>query len=346
MMRDALALGSAWIGALLFSGVVLADEGGEVREWLNRMNHALTNLDYQGTLVYHHDNQLDAIRIVHIANENGEHERLTSLNGAPREVVRTQDTVTCILPDDESVTLDRRLTTNLFPSMPPSQVDDLGKHYQFKLGGLDRVAGLTARVISIDPRDQYRYGYRLWLEHETGMLLRSELLDTDGEPVEQVMFTEISLGDHIPLSALEPQFTSLPVDFGPRPPSQPADIRTESAALRPEAVGQHSLEWAAASVPPGFHLKSHEWEKLSEDAPPAEHLVFTDGLSSVSVYVEDADRAAAAVPRGGSRMGAISAFSRQHDGYRITVVGEVPPVTVRSIASRIYRRSDAVAAND
>lgn len=342
----AAALACSLVLIALVGGAVRADESGEVRDWLDRMNHALSNLDYQGTFVYQHDNQLDSIRIVHIVNERGEHERLTSLNGAPREVIRTENTVRCILPDDNSIVVNRRLTTSLFPTMPASQVADLGRHYRFKLGPRDRIAGLETRVIGVMPRDPYRYGYRLWLENDTGMLLKSQLLDHDGNSLEQVMFTDISLGDRIPLSALKTQFGDAGLDFGPTPPTPTDDAdggdEPESGA-RDRAT---ELKWTTAGLPPGFHLKSHDWERLSEQSPPAEHMVFSDGLASVSVYVEMPDSPGGAVRDGASRMGAVSAFTRRMDDYRITVVGEVPPVTVRNVAARVRQRAVPVAASD
>lgn len=342
----AAAVACSLVLVALMGGVVKADESGEVRDWLDRMNHALSNLDYQGTFVYQHDNQLDSIRIVHIANERGEHERLTSLNGAPREVIRTENTVRCILPDDNSIVVNRRLTTSLFPTMPASQVADLERHYRFKLGPRDRIAGLETQVIGVMPRDPYRYGYRLWLESDTGMLLKSELLDHDGNSLEQVMFTEISLGDRIPLSALKTQFGDAGLDFGPMPPT-PAEVAEEGdepESATPDRTAQ--LKWTTTGLPPGFHLKSHDWESLSEQARPAEHMVFSDGLASVSVYVEKPHSPGAGARDGASRMGAVNAFTRQFQDYRITVVGEVPPVTVRNIAARVRQRAVPVAAND
>lgn len=314
-----------------------------VRSWLDRMSHALSNLDYEGTFVYQNDNQLETIRVIHIVNDDGEHERLYSLNGAPREVIRTPDSVRCILPDDRSVVVDRRLTQDLFPALPPSQVGDLENHYRFQFVGDDRVAGLQAKVVGIEPRDHFRYGYRLWLEHETGMLLRSELVAGDGEAIEQMMFTNISLGDSIPMKALESQLANYPVDFGPRSPPDEAP----PASADDGQADRGALEWSVQRVPPGFHLKSHGREGIPHsETGSGEHLVFTDGLASVSVYIEPAGEGKAGPPEGVSSMGAINAFSRKHRAHRVTVVGEVPPVTVRTFALSVDRRKELAAADD
>lgn len=329
------------VGLVLGSAQVAADDAEiAVRGWLDRMSHALNNLDYQGTFVYQHDGQLETIRVVHIVNDQGEHERLYSLNGSPREVIRTPDAVRCILPDDGSVVLDRQLTRNLFPALPTTQVNDLENYYQMRFIGEDRVAGLRARVIGIQPRDRFRYGYRLWLEHDTGMLLRSELVDEGGAAIEQVMFTSINLGDPIPMSALDSQLTDYQVDFGPRPPRPEVEVEQRDAG-----DAGRSLEWGVVRLPPGFHLKSHGHESLARDGT-AEHMVFTDGLASVSVYVEGTGDGASEAPEGISNMGAINAFSRKTESHRVTVVGEVPPVTVRSIAMSVHHQGDSLAADD
>lgn len=326
-------------------GVAQAAAGEEpVRAWLDRMSHALSNLDYEGTFVYQHDDQLETIRVVHIVNDAGEHERLYSLNGAPREVIRTPDSVRCILPDDRSVVVDRRLTQDLFPTLPPSQVGDLEDYYRFQLIGEDRVAGLKAKVLGIEPRDRFRYGYRLWLEEDTGMLLRSELVDGAGDAIEQMMFTSISLGDSIPMKALDSQIAGYEqVEFGPRPP--PEERQQESGAGR--TAGAKQLEWSVNGLPPGFHLKSHGRDTNPRtDVGSGEHLVFTDGMASVSVYIELAGEGKAVAPDGISSMGAINAFSREKQDHRVTVVGEVPSVTVRTIAHSVHRRQDVAAADD
>lgn len=339
MILRRLPCQAAFLGLLVLGAQVQANDDSVVRQWLDQMSHALTNLDYQGTVIYLHDGQLDSIQIVHLVDADGEHERLTSLNGAPREVIRTRDRVTCILPGKRSMVLDRRFTNNLFPALPPSQVGDLADYYNFRYIGKDRVAGLEAAVIGIVPEDSYRYGYRLWLEQDTGMLLKSELLDEAGQAVEQVMFTNITLGESISPSALEPRFGE--PEFGPKPPPG-----TKSKTRpTPPATPPHEFRWEAASLPPGFHLKSHEWERLTDTTPLAEHLVFTDGLATVSVYVEELS-AGADNPKGGASMGAVSAFTRKMHDHRITVVGEVPPVTARNIANGMHYLGQAVSSND
>lgn len=325
-------------------GVVQAAAGEEpVRDWLDRMSHALNNLDYEGTFVYQNDNQLETIQVVHIVDDEGEHERVYSLNGAPREIIRTPDAVRCILPDDQSIVVERQLTQDLFPTLPPSQVGDLEDYYRFQLIGDDRVADLQTKVLGIEPRDRFRYGYRLWLEKDTGMLLRSELVADGGEAIEQMMFTSITLGDSVPMKALESRLAGYQVAFGPRPPGK----EPSESITRVRKSDDEPLEWSVDGLPPGFHLKSHgRHDYRSSGARSGEHLVFTDGLASVSVHVESAGDREAAAPDGISRMGAINAFSRVHQEHRVTVVGEVPPVTVRTIAHSVKRRAKSASVDD
>lgn len=319
-----------------------ADEAQVVRNLLDRMSNAMENMDYRGVFVYRHGDELETIRIIHRSTPRGEQERLVSLNGAPREVIRTDELVRCIFPDKGAVVVDRRMSQSLFPTLPPSQAEHLTAHYRFNLVGKGRIAGLDATIISITPRDKYRYGYRLWLEEDTGMLLKSEMVSPDGEVVETLMFTTIDIGGNVSLTAMVPEFIPSQIQFSPMPPKSGPRTRIRQARVR----ANKEFSWYAGDLPDGFRMKRHQWERMDAGAPLAEHLIFTDGLASVSVYVEQADQVSTPAPAGLSRMGAVSAYIRKLENFRITVVGEVPPVTVKTIAAGIHRRGSAVAADD
>jgi sigma-E factor negative regulatory protein RseB len=167
------------------------------RQWLDEMSSALQTLDYDGTFVYLHDGRMDAMRIIHQMSEGGQSERLVSLTGSAREVLRDDKAVTCIKADNKSVMIGKSRPRPPFPVLPR----DLGKtsrNYQIEDVGDDRMAGYDARVIAITPKDEFRYGYRFWIEQNTRMLLKYDLSDPDGVPIEQVMFTRVKIGADIP----------------------------------------------------------------------------------------------------------------------------------------------------
>jgi sigma-E factor negative regulatory protein RseB len=189
---------------LTTAGQVCAQESA--RQWLDEMSSALQTLDYDGTFVYLHDNKLETMRIVHQQTEGGEKERLVSLTGSPREVLRDDRAVTCIMADNKSVMIGKRRSHQPFPVVP-RDLDALSDYYHLEDAGEDRMTGYMTRVIKIKPKDALRYGYRFWIDKETRMLLKFDLTGVDGKAIEQVMFTSLGIGDGIPAAALKPSLT-------------------------------------------------------------------------------------------------------------------------------------------
>jgi sigma-E factor negative regulatory protein RseB len=301
----------------LVLGLLLAVPGfaQDANAWLARMGQAMAGLDYHGDFVYAQGGQLESLRIFHAADANGARERLVALSGAPREIVRGGGQVMLIgsrpraAVYGEPGTLQPQLLAAL-----GGDPDRLLRHYQLALGGTDRVAGLAVQLVEVRPRDAFRYGLRLWLESETGMLLRSVRFGADGRPVEQLMFTRIALRER-PSEA----------DLAGTPPDNalPNAMDLPQRAAAPGA-------WSVANVPDGFELA------LQQPASPdgSEHLIYSDGLASVSVYVEPLTRAAPAFS-GASNRGAINLHGRVLDGHQITVLGDVPAATVERFAQGV-----------
>jgi sigma-E factor negative regulatory protein RseB len=289
------------------------------REWLDSMFRALQSLDYDGTFVYYHDGKLEAMRILHQASAGAEKERLVSLTGSAREVLRDDKVVTCIMPDNKSVMVGQSRPRQPFPVVP-EDLESLSPYYQLQDAGEDRVAGLMTRVIDIRPRDEYRYGYRFWIDTTNFMLLKYELSAVDGMAIEQVMFTGLRVGDRIPAAALEPSLTGEGYNW----------YRQEGGGENP-AVTAGQPDWTVKQLPAGFRMTAYQRKRLHQGSEHAEHMVFSDGLATVSVYVEKLMANSKAFT-GLSSMGAMNAFGAVLDDYQVTVVGEVPAVTVQSMA--------------
>ncbi len=164
----------------------------EARDWLERMGRAVEDLNYRGTFVHVLDGTAEVLHIVHRNADGQSGERILSNDGAGREIVRQGDRVQGIFPDRRIVFFETRSDVSPLVSVLPGSAADLAPHYEIKLGGADRVAERAAQVLEIKPRDEYRYGYKLWLDEATAMPLQSQLIDEQGDIVEQILFTEIS----------------------------------------------------------------------------------------------------------------------------------------------------------
>jgi sigma-E factor negative regulatory protein RseB len=306
---------------LALAGTAFAQE--TPREWLEAMTRAVQSLNYDGTFVYLHDGRLEAMRIVHAVDENGVRERLASLTGSAREVLRNNEAVTCIMPDSKSVMVGQSRSQQPFRSVP-RELDALERHYRIEHAGEDRIAGYTTRIVAITPGDEYRYGYRFWIDTDSKMFLRSDLVVNDATPVEQVMFTRLTIGDPIPDTALQPSLNGDDYTW----------IRQEANQQSTPAARREAPGWTVTRLPAGFELTDYQRQPMRPDQGETEHMVFSDGLATVSVYVESAEGRDDTF-NGQSSMGAMNAYSHTLDGHLVTVVGEVPAVTVEMMARSV-----------
>ena len=206
--------------------------------------------------------------------------------------------------------------------------DATADFYQLETLGTIRQMGQKAQVISVTPRDGYRYGYRLWIQRSTGMPLKTELLDTAGNIIEQVVFSSLSMRHHISDDELKPQLVTTGFNW----------LRDDGApAVTAEAPGA----WTNTPLPPGFHLAAQTAQMMPGVPEPVTHLVFTDGIATVSVFIQSQTIRTPAnqVRAGMAQVGSSSAFTSIQSGHKFVALGEVPPATVRFIIDALLHQS-------
>jgi sigma-E factor negative regulatory protein RseB len=301
---------------LVFSHSSIAVDDTSPKDWLERMMQAVQKLNYQGTFVYLHDNQLETMKIAHAVQGDRIRESLMSLNGTPREVIRDEESVTCVLPESHEVSVDKRTPSAKFLNILPQNLDQLDKHYSFQNAGKTRIANRQAQMVVIVPNDRLRYGYRFALDIESGLPLKSDLLNEHGELVEQTMFTDLQIGvaEISELHNRESLFTY-------RLKNHP-DETNKIPLVNPS-------KWDFMGLPSGFKLSMQHQLLEPHGGDPIDQYVFSDGLSSLSVFVETKTREEAF--SGVSRLGAINAWGGQVEGFQVTAVGEVPAVTILGV---------------
>jgi len=298
-------------------------------QWLERMNLALTTRNYDGTFAHWHGGTVEMLRIIHRLQDGQVSERLVSLDGSGREFIRTGSSLACYLPDRRTVLLAQRTGQESLAGFPAVD-SQAAEYYDIREIARMRLNRRNTHVISVTPRDEFRYGHRLWIDDSTAMPLKSQLCDSDGRVIEQLVFANLTMAAHIPDSAFRPDVSAEGFQW----------LRDDAAP--PAAVPASATVWNALQLPPGFRLMARGPQTLPGAAAPADHLVFSDGLAAVSVFVEHGAPGAGEVTEVRSaRVGSSSAFSTMSNGYKITAVGEVPPVTVRFIATQVRAEQPA-----
>ncbi|MCU7904687.1 MAG: MucB/RseB C-terminal domain-containing protein [Candidatus Thiodiazotropha sp. (ex Epidulcina cf. delphinae)] len=305
----------------------IGSDGPSPRDWLEKMMEAVQKLSYQGTFIYLHDNQLESMKIVHAVEGDRVRESLMSLNGAPREVIRDEESVTCVLPESHEVSVDKRSPGKKFLHLLPQDLARLEDHYGFQNTGKTRIADRQTHVVVILPKDRLRYGYRFFLDNDSGLPLKTDLLNERGKPIEQTMFTDLQIGvaEISELHHRESLFT----------------YKLKNHAEKAMEMSRElSGKWDFLRLPNGFRLSMQHQLHDPAGKAPIEQYVFSDGLGSLSVFVEAETREEAF--RGVSRLGAINAWGGQVHGYQVTAVGEVPAVTILGVVQGMQPKS----AND
>lgn len=298
------ALGFA--GLMLVSGVARAD--ATALEWLNCAAAAAKQQNYSGVYVYHHGEHVEVLRIMHRTDANGEQEKVEVLDGAPRQFLRVNNDVYCHLSDGKNVRLERNTLRRFFPALLPAQPASLLDHYDARLGGTERVAGRLCQVVTLQPRDGYRHAHNLWLDKRTGLPLKSRMVNENGTVVSMYVFSEIQIGTA-------------------------PDVQLFRNDLKGKLIQKASLDQAmventwSVTPPPGYARVQEAMRSLPGKTVPVTHLVFTDGLSVLSMFIEPSDPQAQRL-QGLSAEGVVGVYAREVAGHTVTTLGEVPSMAL------------------
>jgi sigma-E factor negative regulatory protein RseB len=318
-MRMAAVWRQGWLlagfaGLLALSGAARADA---VLDWLNRAAAAAKQQNYSGIYVYHQGEHVEVLRVLHRLDASGEQEKVEVLDGPPRQFLRINNDVYCHLQDGKNVRLERNTSRRFFPALLPADPASLLDYYEVKLGGSERVAGRPCQVVTLEPRDGYRYAYNLWLDKQTGLPLKSRIVNSNGGVVSMFVFSEIQIG-------------------------KAPDSQLFRNDLKGKLIQKASLDmpvdiaWSV-TPPPGYAQVQTAVRPLPGKKMPVTHLIFSDGLSVLSLFVEPVDPGVQRL-RGLSAEGAIGAYAREVDGYSVTTMGEVPSMALIETGNSVQRK--------
>lgn len=307
-----LAVGLA--GLVLLSGVARANAAFE---WLQRAASAAKQQNYSGVYVYHHGDQVEVMRVLHRNDGGREQEKIEVMDGTLRHFLRVNNDVYCHLPDGKQVRLERNAPRRFFPALLPARTAGLSEHYDATLGGVERVAGRACQVVTLEPRDGYRHAFHLWLDNQTGLPLKSRIINSNGSVVSMFVFSEVQIGKAPDVKLFRNDMTGKQLQ--------------QVSLARPV-----DLPWSV-SPPPGFERVQEAVRTLPGRSTPVTHLVFSDGLSVLSMFIEPADPQAQSL-QGLSAEGAIGVYARVLDGHTVTTVGEVPNLALIETGNSVRRK--------
>jgi sigma-E factor negative regulatory protein RseB len=286
--------------------------------FINAAVQASAKGNYMGTLVYQRGNEIESFRMVHLNDSGVERERLTTLDGEPKEMIREGDRTVSYLPDQKLIRV-QPVNERAFPAMARAQVQSLLTYYVATDLGTERIAGHLARGLSFIPRDSMRFAQQWWTEVKTGLPLRARILNERNEIIEQVSFTDVQIETRVSRNHLRSAFAAKAQDW-----------KTENVA--PPGTATVETGWVVRELPAGFTKVREGVRAMGPHR--VTHLLFTDGVATISVFIESAG---ASEPVGVTQQGSMNVYRRQMQESVVTVLGQTPPQTLKAIADAVAR---------
>lgn len=326
----ALACAASHFVALADTATSEPANAQEVRAWLTRIHKAAGSRNFEGTFVVSAGGAMSSSRIAHYCLGADQYERVEALDGQARNVYRHNQIVHTLWPQTRVALIEQRDMQARFPALLLSGGDHIAEHYDVRAQGVQRVAGREADVLLLSPKDDRRYTYRLWADQASGLLLRAEVLDARGAVLESAAFSQLEIG-----GKPRPEAVLAPMN-------KLSGYRVVHQRLTP--VSLESEGWTMRERVPGFaqvgcvkRPLSAPQDGATDVGPKVVQAVYSDGLASVSLFIEPYDSSR----HGGERqtsIGATQTLAHRDGDWWVTVVGDVPAATLRQFAAALVRK--------
>lgn len=287
---------------------------------LEKASQAARALSYKGIFVYQSGGSSKSVQIMHMNYGHGEYSRMVVLDGSPKEALSQGNDMVIFNPRNEKVVIEKKRGQSMFPALLPDNIDLIKAGYQAQLGGIERVGGREGQVIHLSPKDQFRYGFKLWTDKEYGLLLKSMMIGEKNAPLDQIAFSQLLLLDGQSMDWFRPTLD-----------------KTKAYVMEkdvPSKLDAAEIDWDVSELPHGYRKVDQVKRVVANKPLPTTQLIFSDGLSSVSVFIEDIPKGSR--PKvGHTMMGATHFYAIVNDGHQVIAVGEVPEVTVTYFANAV-----------
>lgn len=292
-------------------------------DWLKKMADAPRKYNYSGTFIYYADGHMETSRIIHKTDQAGEHEKIEVLDGMSRIVYRNNDEMKCYLPDSKKIYTEKRWSRKFFPNIVTQPFDRIDNNYYIKETRRERITGHECQVLSLIPRDTLRYGYQFWVDIETGLLLKVAVVEGN-EIIEQFAFAQLEIDGEIHSDLLKPDQSIITEEW------KVIDLVTS-------VLNDGELKWQVKNLPAGFKKLIEMKRNLTEKSILVDHIALSDGLATVSVFIEPAIENTS-TPGFFTSRGAINIYVRILGDSKITTVGEVPLETIKLIGDSVINQ--------
>lgn len=317
-----------------FSALAKAQDG---MAWLGRVAAAAYRLNYEGIFVYRQAAQSETIRIAHRFEAGRDWEYQEVLTGHPREVLRRDGEVRYYWPQKRLLIVEQASAQRHFPALFPVALLALSENYVLRLQGREQIVGRDAQIVWIEPRDQWRYGQQLWIDVASGLLLRADVLNERKEILESFAFSQLQIGGKLGIELFKSKFEAELIHWRVR------HIPRVQENMRSLVQSENHVLWGIKDPIPGFRKLNEMYRPAQIDRLACQHLVFSDGLATVSVFIEkrpsQQTQQSSVSPMEITMSGAFNVYRRGVGPYQIVVMGDAPAMTLRKIGDGLEVRT-------
>ncbi len=308
---------------LLASATLNVQAASDEDAWqiLQKAAVAAHALSYQGIFICQSGQQSKPVQIRHLFNGQFEFSRNVVLDGSPREVLSQGGDVVIYNPKNEKIVIEKRRGQNMFPAILPTDLDSIKASYLVRMGDTERVADRQAQVLFLEGKDKLRYSYKFWVDTEYGLLLKSVMYNNQNEMIDSIAFNQLGLINNVDLDWFKPKIDG----------KKHYVMEDEVSAVADNHASPH---WRLKELPVGYVKVDQMMRTVRGKSLPVTHLIFSDGLASVSLFIEPIENGVK--PRIGHSVVGNTSFHSSVAGYlQITVLGEVPEAAVAQIANAV-----------
>ena len=328
-LNAGMALAQGESGQPTARGQVVKSDGAPISRWLMRLHDAARQRTYVGTFVVSAGDTMSSSRIWHVCDGQQQMERVDALTGVARTTFRRNEQVVTFLPERREVISETRESIGLFPNLLNRADSSIAQFYGLKVLGRERVAGLVSEVVQLVPIDGLRFGYKVWTEHETGVVVKLQTLNADQRVLEQAAFSELQLGENVSMARLVAQMDNTEGFKVYKPEIRKTTAAQEGWSYKGEVAGFKPMAChkRLGAVPSDASANTLQW-------------VFSDGLASVSLFIENFEPARhnKTAPSEQFSIGATHMLARRLGDWWITAVGEVPTQTLALFIQGLERK--------
>jgi len=293
---------------------------------LQKASQAAHELSYKGVFVYQSGGATKSVQLTHMNYGQGEYARMMVLDGSPREVLAQGNDVSIYNPKNEKVLIEKKRGQNMFPALLPADLEGVKHCYKAQSGGLERVGGREAVVVTLSPKDRMRYGFRFWADKEYGLLLKVAMLNEQGQALEQISFSQLSWMEGQSMDWFRPKLD----------PTKAYVMGNENP--QPAKAEPSDMDFGVTELPLGYRRIDQVKQTVPGKVVPVTQVIFSDGLSSISLFIEPLVKGTR--PRvGHTIVGATNIYALVNEGHQVMVVGEVPEATVMQFANAVSFKS-------